>query len=223
MNASSPLNSTPLFYAGPVPISAQVATTWAIMAILIAISAAVTHRLEERPNRVQLAVESIVLGICEQIRGVINRDPVPYLALLGTLFIYIASANLSAIIPGVHPPTASLETPAALAITVYFSVHYFGIRAHGLKRYLKGYLQPNPLLLPLNILSEVTRSFSLMVRLFGNMMSHEFVIMIVFALAGLLVPIPFLALAILIGLIQAYIFAILATVFIGGAVNADAT
>jgi F-type H+-transporting ATPase subunit a len=126
-------------------------------------------------------------------------------------------ANLSSLIPGVKAPTASIETPAALALVVFFAVHFFGIREKGLWRYLQSFAQPSVVMLPLNVLSEVTRSFALMVRLFGNMMSHEFIIGILVTLVGLLVPIPFMVLGILIGLIQAYIFAILATVFIGAA------
>jgi F-type H+-transporting ATPase subunit a len=112
-----------------------------------------------------------------------------------------------------------IETPAALAVIVFFSVHVFGVSQHGLGGYLKGYLKPNPLLLPLNILSEFTRSFSLMMRLFGNIMSGELVIAIIVALAGLLVPIPFMAFEILVSLVQAYIFTVLAAVYIGGAVG----
>jgi F-type H+-transporting ATPase subunit a len=142
------------------------------------------------------------------------------LPILGTLFLFIVVANLSALVPGVKAPTASLETPAALAIVVFLSAHFYGICEQGLKKYLASYLKPNPLMLPLNVLSEITRTFSLMVRLFGNMMSHELVIGIVATIAGLLVPIPFMALGILVGVIQAYIFAILATVFVGAAVGA---
>ena len=130
-------------------------------------------------------------------------------------------ANAQAAIPGAKPPTGHLETPAALALVVFLSVHFFGIRAQGVGGYLAHYLKPNPLLLPLNVLSEVTRTFSLMVRLFGNIMSHEFVLAIVVFLAGLLLPVPFMLLGILIGLIQAYIFTVLAAVFIGAALGSS--
>jgi F-type H+-transporting ATPase subunit a len=139
--------------------------------------------------------------------------------LLGTLFVFLVFANLSAVVPGMKPPTGHIETPAALALIVFLSVHYFGIRSRGWLQYVRRYVRPNPLLLPLNVLSEITRTFSLMVRLFGNMMSHEFVIAIVVFLAGLFLPIPFMLLGILIGIIQAYIFTVLATVFIGAAVG----
>ncbi len=125
-------------------------------------------------------------------------------------------------LPGLKAPTASIETPAALASIVFLSVHFYGVRFQGLVPYLKGYLRPNPALLPLNVLSEITRSFSLAVRLFGNIMSDDLVIAIVLALAGLLVPIPFMAFAILVGLVQAYIFSVLAAVYIGGGIGAIA-
>jgi F-type H+-transporting ATPase subunit a len=176
--------------------------------------------MSSRPGRWQTVLESIVGVLGSQIREIVRRDPTPFLPLIGTLFVFIAAANLSGLVPDVRPPTASVETPAALAIVVFLSVHAFGIRARGVRHYLKSYLEPNPLMLPLNILSEITRTFSLMVRLFGNIMSHELIIGIVVSLAGLLVPLPFMALGILIGFIQAYIFAVLATVFVGAAVGA---
>jgi F-type H+-transporting ATPase subunit a len=142
---------------------------------------------------------------------------------LGTLFIFLCLANLAAILPGAKPPTGRIETPAALAAIVFFSVHFYGIQSRGLRQYLRRYAEPNVLLMPLNILSELTRTFSLMIRLFGNMMSHEFVIAIVVFLAGLFLPIPFMLLGILIGIIQAYIFTILAAVYIGAAVGAVET
>jgi F-type H+-transporting ATPase subunit a len=129
------------------------------------------------------------------------------------------AANLSGVVPGVQAPTARLETPAALALIVFVSVHYFGVRARGPLGYLASFAKPKLIMLPLNIISEVTRTFSLMVRLFGNVMSGEFVIALVVSLAGLFLPIPFMAIEILLGLVQAYIFTVLATVFIGAAVG----
>jgi F-type H+-transporting ATPase subunit a len=128
-------------------------------------------------------------------------------------------ANLSGVLPGVEAPTAKIETPAALALIVFISVHYFGVRARGFFGYLASFAEPKFIMLPFNLVSEVTRTFSLMVRLFGNVMSGGFVIALVVALAGLFVPIPFMALEILLGLIQAYIFTVLATVFIGAAIG----
>jgi F-type H+-transporting ATPase subunit a len=216
----SPLRAIVLFRLGCVPISSTVAITWGLMAVLTAAGWAATRGLRVAPSGSQAVVETIVLIIDEQIAGLLGRDATPFLPLLGTLFLYLAAANLSGVVPGLRAPTAEIETPAALACIVFFSVHFYGVRFQGLSEYLKGYLEPNPVLLPLNILSEVTRSFSLGMRLFGNIMSDELVIAIVLAVAGLLMPIPFMAFAILVGLVQAYIFTVLAAVYIGGGIGA---
>jgi len=162
-------------------------------------------------------LELIVTQIADQIRDVMRKDPLPFLPLIATLFIFLVVANLSGILPGTQAPTARLETPAALASIVFLSIHYFGVRAHGFFGYLASFAKPKLIMLPLNLVSQVTRVFSLMVRLFGNVMSGEFIIALVIALAGLFVPIPFMALEILLGLVQAYIFTVLAAVFIGAA------
>jgi F-type H+-transporting ATPase subunit a len=223
MSEPSPLASRVLFHVGPVGITDQVATTWGIVVALSLVAFLATRRLATRPGRAQAAAEALVLVVEDQIRGVMRRDPRPFLPLLGGLFLFIATANLCSLLPGVRSPTASLETPLALALIVFFSVHAYGIREKGLWKYLKGYAEPSVLMLPLHVLSEITRTFSLMVRLVGNIMSHELIIGVVVALAGLVVPIPFMALGVLIGLVQAYIFTILAAVFIGAAVGASET
>jgi len=216
---SSPLASTILFHLGPVGITRPVVTTWAIIAVLTLISWLVTGRLRLHPDRRQIVLELLVTGIMAQIDEVIRKNPRPFLPLLGTLFIFLVAANLSGVLPGVEAPTGKLETPAALALIVFVAVHYFGVRARGPFGYLASFAKPKLIMLPLNIVSEITRTFSLMVRLFGNVMSGEFVIGLVVALAGLFVPVPLMALEILVGLVQAYIFTILATVFIGAAVD----
>ena len=213
----SPLTSAVLFHLGPVAITRAVVTTWIIMAVLAIVCRLATHRLEMQPDGRQAVLEVIVTGIAEQIEDVIRKDARPFLPMLGTLFIFLVVANLSGLLPGVEAPTSRIETPAALALIVFFSVHYFGVRARGLSGYLASFAEPKHIMLPLNILSEVTRTFSLMVRLFGNVMSGEFVIALVLALAGLFVPIPLMVLEILVGLVQAYIFTVLATVFIAAA------
>ena len=215
----SPLTSVVLFHLGPVAITRAVVTTWIIMAALAIICRLATRRLKMQPDGRQAVLEVIVTGIAEQIEDVIRKDARPFLPMLATLFIFLVVANLSGLLPGVEAPTSRIETPAALALIVFFSVHYFGVRARGLSGYLASFAEPKHIMLPLNILSEVTRTFSLMVRLFGNVMSGEFVIALVLALAGLFVPIPLMVLEILVGLVQAYIFTVLATVFIGAAVG----
>ncbi len=215
----SPLTSIVVFHLGPVAITRPVVTTWVIMLVLTVVCWLVTRRLALHPDRRQIVLELLVTGIAQQIEDVIGKDARPYLPLLGTLFIFLVTANLSGVLPGVEAPTSKLETPAALALIVFFSVHYFGVRARGLSGYLASFAEPKLIMLPLNIISEVTRTFSLMVRLFGNVMSGEFVIALVVALAGLFVPIPLMVLEILVGVVQAYIFTVLAAVFIGAAVG----
>lgn len=217
---NSPLASTIVFHVGPIDITRPVVTTWAIIAVLAFGSRLVTHRLALRhPDRRQVVLELIVTGIVGQIDEVIRKRPRPFLPLLGTLFIFLVAANLSGVLPGVQAPTATLETPAALAGIVFFAVHFYGSRARGVIGYLASFAEPKLIMLPLNIVSEITRTFSLMVRLFGNVMSGEFVIALIVGLAGLFVPIPLMALEILVGIVQAYIFTVLATVFIGAAVD----
>jgi len=214
---ASPLTNTVLFHIGAVPITRPVVTTWAIMLVLSAGSWAITRRLTLKSSPRQDVLELIVTQIADQIRDVMRKDPLPFLPLIATLFIFLVVANLSGILPGTQAPTARLETPAALASIVFLSIHYFGVRAHGFFGYLASFAKPKLIMLPLNLVSQVTRVFSLMVRLFGNVMSGEFIIALVIALAGLFVPIPFMALEILLGLVQAYIFTVLAAVFIGAA------
>ena len=218
MNAS-PLSTPVLFHLGPVPIAEPVVTTWCLMALLTAAAFLITRRLQLQPARWQAVLEILVTTIEDQISETMQTAGRPFVPLLGTLFIFLAFANLSGILPGVKPPTASIETPAALAAIVFFAVHVYGLRRRGLRAYLRAYAKPTIVMLPLNIVSEITRTFSLMVRLFGNILSGEFVIATVLALAGLFVPIPLMALEILIGLIQAYIFTVLAAVFIGAGIG----
>lgn len=215
----SPLASSVLFHLGPVGITRPVVTTWGIMLVLTIGAHLLTRRLDMRPSRAQAVVELIVTGIIGQIEDVIRKDARPFLPLLGTLFLFLVSANLFGLLPGVEAPTSKLETPAALALIVFVAVHYFGVRSQGVFGYLASFAQPKLIMLPLNVIAEVTRTFSLMMRLFGNVMSGEFLIALVLALAGLFVPIPLMVLEILVGIVQAYIFTVLATVFIGAAVD----
>lgn len=216
---SSPLTAKVAFHLGPVPITEPVVTTWGLMAVLAIGCAVTTRKLRSEPGKAQAVLELVVTTIKDQIQETLRTDPRPYLPFLGTLFIFIACANLLALAPGLEPPTAHLETDAALAVIVFFAVHYFGIRSLGWRGYLAQFARPTWVMLPLNVVSEITRTFSLMVRLFGNIMSGVFVIGVVLSLVGLFVPIPFMALELLTGLIQAYIFTVLAMVFIGGAVE----
>jgi F-type H+-transporting ATPase subunit a len=214
----SPLISTPLFFIGPAPVTEGVVATWAIMAVLVGGSAAVTRRLSLDPSKIQAVCELVVVTVDGQIRDTMQLDPGPYRAFIGTLFAFIFVANWSSLLPGVQPPTAHLETDAALALLVFLAIIWFGIRAGGVRGYLATFATPSVVMIPLNVIEAITRTFSLFVRLFGNVMSGVFVIGIVLSLVGLLVPIPLMALDLLIGAVQAYIFAILAMVFISSAI-----
>ena len=219
---TSPLTSIALFHVGPVPISQGVATTWIIMLVLIVGAIAISRRLSLVPSRTQALFELIVETVDTQIRDTMRLEPGPYRAFIGTLFVFIFVCNWSSLAPGVEPPTAHLETDAALALLVFFAVIWFGVRSGGISGYLRTFASPNPIMIPLNFVESLTRTFSLLVRLFGNVMSGVFVIGIVLSLAGLLVPIPLMALDLLTGAVQAYIFAVLAMVFIAGAVSEGA-
>jgi F-type H+-transporting ATPase subunit a len=215
----SPLASVALFHLGPVPITEAVVASWGIMAALTLGSFLATRRLQLVPTKTQAVFELIVETVDGQIRDTMQAEPQPYRAFIGTLFAFIFVANWSSLIPGVSPPTAHLETDAALALIVFFAVIWFGVRASGVGGYLGTFATPSVFMIPLNFIESITRSFSLLVRLFGNVMSGVFVVGIVLSLAGLLVPIPLMALDLLTGAVQAYIFAILAMVFISGAIG----
>jgi len=213
----SPLLTSPLFHAGPVAVTAPVVTTWVIMAILAGGSALLTRRLSLTPSKLQTVLELLVTTIDAQIADTMQAEPKKYRSLIGTLFMFILISNCSSLIPGVEPPTAHIETDAALALVVFCATLFYGIRTRGLLRYLATFAEPTWIMIPLNVVEQITRTFSLTVRLFGNVMSGVFVVGIVLSLAGLLVPIPLMALDLLTGAVQAYIFTVLAMVFIGAA------
>ncbi|MDZ4135211.1 MAG: F0F1 ATP synthase subunit A [Paracoccaceae bacterium] len=218
----SPLQSLPLFMAGPVPIMPAVVVSWAIMAVLVLGAFLLTRRLTLVPSPAQAAAELLVAAVDSQIRDVTGANPAPYRAFVGTLFLFILVANWSSLIPGVTPPTAAMETPAALAGLVFLSIIWFGVKVGGVGGFLRGFALPNAVMIPLNIVESITRIFSMFVRLFGNVMSGVFVIAIVGSLAALIVPIPLMALDLVTGAVQAYIFAILSIVFIASAVEKGA-
>ena len=215
----TPLTSQIAFMIGPVPVAVSVLTTWGIMAFLVGFVALTTRRLKPDGGAVQTVLELLVTTVDAQIEATLQSNPAPYRALVGTLFFFILAANWISIVPGMEPPTARLETDAALAFVVFCATIFFGVRVNGPIGYLKTFAEPSWVMVPLNLVEQITRTFSLMVRLFGNVMSGVFVIGIVLSLAGLLVPIPLMALDLLTGAVQAYIFAILSTVFIAAAVE----
>ena len=219
----SPLATKELFTVGPVPITEPVVVTWGLMAALALGGFLATRSLTVAPSRSQTVLEVIVGAIEDQIRDTMRVASAPYLPLLGTLFVFILAANWSSLIPGIDPPTAHIETDAALGLIVFFAIIYFGIRARGVGGYLKTFAEPTIIMIPLNVVETFTRTFSLVVRLFGNNMSGVFIVGIILSLAGLLVPIPLMALDLLTGAVQAYIFTVLAMVFIGSAASEGRT
>lgn len=217
--SQSPLVGEVLFQLGPLPISAAVAVSWLLLALLGGGSWLLTRRLSLRPSKWQSVLELLVETLDAQIRDTMQVAPARYRGLIGTLFLFILAANWSSLIPGIEPPTARLETDTALALIVFAASLGYGVASHGLGGYLRTFAEPSWVMIPLNIVEQLTRTFSLIVRLFGNIMSGVFVLGIALSLAGLLVPIPFMALDLLTGAIQAYIFSVLAMVFIGAAVE----
>ncbi len=198
--------------------------TWGLMSIMLLGSWLITRRLTTgiEISRWQSALEIIVLTIEKQIREVGIPETERYLPFLGTLFLLIATAGLLTIVPGYVPPTSSLSTTAALAICVFFAVPFFGIAKSGLIGYLKTYLQPTFIMLPFNIISEVSRTIALAIRLFGNMMSGVMILSILLSIAPFFFPVLMNLLGLLTGMVQAYIFSILAAVFIAAAIREEA-
>ncbi|WP_295447053.1 F0F1 ATP synthase subunit A [uncultured Thiodictyon sp.] len=193
--------------------------TWALMLLLVVGAKLITRHLSTGLTRTrwQNLLEIIVTGIEQQIAEVGLSQPRTYLGFLGTLFLFLAAAALATIIPGYEPPTGSLSTTTALALCVLVAVPAFGIADQGLPGYLKSYLEPTVLMLPFNIISEVSRTLALAVRLFGNMMSGAMIIAILLTITPFLFPILMTALGLLTGMVQAYIFSILAAVYIAAA------
>lgn len=217
----SPLTATVAFHLGPIAVTWPVAITWCIMLALTLASILATRHLSLQPGRIQAVLELIVTTLDSEIQATIAGDPARFRSLVGMLLLFVLTANWSSLIPGVEPPTAHLETDAALALVVFAAGLYWGIKSKGLGGWLASFAKPSWVMIPLNVVEQITRHFSLMIRLFGNVMSGVFVIGIISALAGLLVPIPLIALDMLTGAVQAYIFATLALVFIGSAVNEE--
>ena len=207
---------------GPFAISATLVFTWVVMVLLVGVSWLVTRKLTggTSVSRGQLLLEIVLDGIRGQIRDVVEVDPDRYLPFIGTLFLFIVVSNVLVVVPGFRPPTGSLSTTTALALCVLVAVPAFGIAATGLRAYLRTYVEPTWFMLPFNIISELTRTISLSIRLFGNMMSGTMIAAVALAIAPLFFPIIMNVLGLLIGVIQAYIFSVLALVYIASATRA---
>ncbi|MEO8159154.1 MAG: F0F1 ATP synthase subunit A [Betaproteobacteria bacterium] len=204
---------------GFLKLNATIVFTWGLMLMLVVGSMLVTRKLSMGLDRSrwQNLVEIIVTGIEKQIEEVGLSHPKKYLGFLGTLFLFVATASLCIVIPGYEPPTGSLSTTAALALCVFVAVPFFGIEEQGVRSYLKSYATPTIIMLPFNVISEVSRTLALAVRLFGNMMSGAMIIAILLTITPFIFPIVMTVLGLLTGMVQAYIFSILATVYIAAA------
>lgn len=209
------------FMLGVVQISGSVMTTWGIMVFLSLVAWFTTRQLSLFPTPFQSLMEGIVIMIEDVVLAVAPEHGRQILPFIATLWLFLGVANLVSLIPELHSPTRDLSVTSALAVTVFVSVHWFGIKTQGLKNYLHHYLTPSPILLPFHIVSEFTRTLALAIRLFGNMMSLETAAMLVLLVAGFLAPIPILTLHIIEALVQAYIFGMLALIYLAGAMQSQ--
>lgn len=209
--------------SGLIKLNSTIVTTWLLMLVMSVGSWLITRRLSKdiQRSRWQNLLEMIVTLIQQQIAEVGLAQPRRYLAFLGTLLVFVAFANLCTILPLYEPPTSSLSTTTALALCVFVAVPLYGIRDQGIGNFLKSYLDPTPVMLPFNLISEISRTLALAVRLFGNMMSGAMIIAILLAITPFLFPIVMTALGLLTGMVQAYIFFVLATVYLAAAVHQE--
>lgn len=206
-----------------IPINATLFYSWIVMILLVIMSKLATSRLKTtlHVSRFQTALEMIVMAIRGQIKEVSGDNPVKYLPIIGTFFLFIGLCNLLTIIPWFKAPTASLSTTAAFSLCVFLAMPYYGIRNVGVKGYFKKYIEPTPLMLPMNILSDFSSTFSLAFRLYGNVLSGAVIGSVLMMLAPILIPLPMQVLGLLTGTIQAYIFALLAIVYISAVTPAE--
>jgi F-type H+-transporting ATPase subunit a len=210
-----------VFSLGPLAITRPVVTTWAVMLALVLLCALITRRLKIEPGRWQTVLEGVVGAVHATIEDTLPGHGDRLMPFIGTLWVFVAIANLVGILPGATSPTGDLSTTSALAILVFLSVHWFGLTSEGPRAYLRHHLQPSPIMLPFHIVSEISRTVALAVRLFGNVMSLETAAVLVLLVAGFLVPVPVLALHIVEALVQAYIFGMLALVYISGGIQSQ--
>ena len=208
-----------LWHHGNLDLNGTIVTTWVMMIVMGVGAKVITRRLatEGAIPRWQSALEIVVTAIEAQIKEVGLSQAKTYLPFLGTLFLFVAMSSLCTVIPGFEPPTGSLSTTAALAACVFLAVPFFGVAQQGVRGYLKTYTEPTFIMLPFNIISELSRTLALAVRLFGNMMSGAMIIGILLTITPLLFPVVMTALGLLTGMVQAYIFSILAAVYIAAA------
>lgn len=208
-----------VFYLWGVPVRDTVSVTWVIMLVVTFVSWLGTRKLSDHPGPIQNGLEAAVELVEGIIRELTHFSPDHFLPLIGTLAIFLVACNSVSMFPGVGAPTRDINTTAALAVVVFFSVHFYGLRIAGPRRYLRNYIEPFWLLLPFNVIGDLTRTIALAIRLFGNTLSGEVIAAILLGLAGFLVPVPMQIFGLLIGLIQAYVFTLLTMVFIVAGLN----
>jgi F-type H+-transporting ATPase subunit a len=202
-------------------LNLTIVTTWGLMLIMVVVSFLVTRKLKSsiHISRWQSILEMIVIGMQGQIKDIGLTKTRQYISFIGTLFLFIALSNIGIIFPWYEPPTGSLSTTAALAISVFLAVPFFGIQKIGIKGYMRSYLQPTFIMLPFNLISELSRTLALAVRLFGNIMSGGLIVAILLSISPFIFPMVMKVLGLLTGMVQAYIFSVLATVYIAAAVE----
>jgi len=208
-----------------ITINLTIVTTWLLMFVMVLGSWLITRKLKKdiQISRWQCILEMIVIGIKNQIKEIGLNKPEKFIGFIGTLFLFITLSNLCIIFPGYEAPTGSLSTTAALAICVFLAVPFFGISESGIMGYLKSYLQPTFIMLPFNIISEISRTLALAIRLFGNIMSGGMIVTILLSIAPLIFPVLMTILGLITGIVQAYIFSILAIVYIAAATQDSKT
>lgn len=211
-----------LWQLGPVHVNATLLFTWVVMAVLALASWLATRRLgrAEEPSRWEMLLEMVVAKMREQAREVVRGAPDPYLTFIGGLFLFIGVANFLMIVPGYVSPMASLSTTTALAACVFFAVPAYGVARRGVAGYLRHYIEPSLFMAPFHVIAELSRTLALAVRLFGNVMSGTKIAALLLAIAPLVFPVVMQALGLLTGLIQAYIFAVLALIYVASAMRA---
>jgi len=214
-------DETIFWHYGFITINLTLVTTWGLMLLLVVASLLITRKLKtsSKISKWQCILEMLVTYMNKQIKEVGLNNPEQYIGFIGTLFLFIGTANICIILPWYEAPTGSLSTTAALAISVFIAVPYFGIEKSGILGYLRSYLKPTFIMLPFNLISEISRTLALAVRLFGNIMSGGMIVAILLSITPLIFPIVMQALGLLTGMVQAYIFSILATVYIAAAVK----
>lgn len=219
--SNSELSIDSVFNIGPVEVTNTVITTWGIMVLLTFFSWLLTRSLMQTPGKRQTVIEAIITTIEHSVSEVAPQQAKALTPFIGTLWIFLVITNLCGLIPGLHSPTRDLSATSAIAIIVFFSTHWYGVRSIGLANYLRHYLRPSPILLPFHLVSEITRTIALAIRLFGNMMSLEMAALLILLVAGFLAPVPILLLHIIEALVQAYIFGMLALIYVAGGVQSQ--